>query len=63
MDTKLPKKDRYLLKIFMAASKKAITRGWLITEPPTVNQWRVIIKDIQTMELLTFSLRLQKGQR
>lgn len=39
IDTELPKKDRYLLKIFMAASKKAITRRWLNTEPPTVNQW------------------------
>lgn len=62
MDTELPKNDRYLLKIFMAASKKAITRRWLNTESPTVNQWEAIIKDIQTMELLTFSLRLQRDK-
>ena len=62
MDIELPKKDRCLLKIFMAASKKAITRRWLNTEPPTVSQWEAIIKDIQTMELLTFSLRLQRDK-
>ena len=62
MDIELPKEDRYLLKIFMAASKKAITRRWLNTETPTVSQWEAIIKNIQTMELLlvTFSLRLQR---
>ena len=44
MDTELPKNKRYLLKIFMANSKKAITRRWLNTEPPTVNQWEAMIK-------------------
>ena len=62
MDIELPKKDRYLLKIFMAASKKAIIRRSLNTEPSTVNQWKFIIRDIQTMELLTFSLRLQRNK-
>ncbi len=46
----------------MAASKKAITRRWLNTESLTVNQWEAIIKDIQTMELLTFRLRLQRDK-
>ncbi len=39
-----------------------ITRRWLNTESPTVNQWEAIIKDIQTMELLTFRLRLQRDK-
>lgn len=52
--------DRYLLKILTAASKKAITRFWLLREPPTLNQWKNIINDIYSMERITFILRLQK---
>ena len=62
MDIDLPIKDSYLLKIFRAASKKAITRRWLNAEPATVNQWEAITEDIQTMELLTFSLRLKRDK-
>ena len=47
----LQNRDEYLLKIFMVASKKAITRRWLLREPPTLNQWVSIVNDI---------LRLQK---
>ena len=54
--------DKYLLKVFMAASKKAITRRWLCRDPPTVNQWIDIVKSIQCMECMTFSLRLQKDK-
>ena len=56
----LHNRDRYLLKILMAASKKAITRGWLLREPPTLKLWKNIIKDIYSMECITFMLRLQK---
>lgn len=56
----LHNRDRYLLKILMAASKKAITRCWLLREPPTLNLWKRIINDIYSMESITFILRLQK---
>lgn len=62
MDLEISKADRYLLKVFMAASKKAITRRWLQKEPPTVKEWSNIIRNIQCMEQLTFSLRLQKDK-
>lgn len=60
IDQKLSKSDKYLLKIFMTASKKAITKRWLSKEPPTINQWMTIVNDIHCMERLTFNLRLQK---
>ena len=56
----LHNRDRYLLKILMAASKKAITRCWLLREPPTLNLWKNIIKEIHSMERITFMLRLKK---
>ncbi len=56
----LKNRDEYLLKIFMVASKKAITRCWLCREPPTLNQWISIVNDIYSMERITFILRLQK---
>lgn len=62
MDTRLPKGDQYLLKIVMAASKKAITRRWLCGEPPTIDQWAAIVTNIQCMERMTFNLRLQKDK-
>lgn len=62
IDLESPRSDIYLLKVFMAASKKAISRRWLCREPPTVNQWIDIIKNIQSMERMTFSLRLQKDK-
>lgn len=31
------KKDRYIFKIQLIASKKAITRNWLKTDPPRVS--------------------------
>ncbi len=52
--------DKYLLKILMVAGKKVITRCWLHSEPPTLNQWRDIVKNIYSMEQITFVLRLQK---
>jgi hypothetical protein len=32
-------REMYLLKVLLAASKKAITRKWLQKDPPTVTQW------------------------
>lgn len=60
---KIPKtvlhKDRYLLKILLASSRKAITRRWMQVDPPTLIQWHRIIHEIDCMEKLTFILRLQ----
>ena len=49
--------DRYLTKILLITSKKAITRNWYKTEPPTIAQWLEIIREIYTMEKITFQLR------
>ena len=51
--------DRYLFKVFTAAAKKAVTHKWFQTDPPTVDNWLEIMKDIQEMKRLTFALRLQ----
>lgn len=50
--------DRYLIKILLVASKKALTRRWLSEDPPTKNEWIGIVKDIYNMEKITFSLNL-----
>lgn len=58
----IPCKDKYLIKILLAASKKSITRKWCKEEPPTVNNWRDIVEDIHNMERLTYILRLQQQE-
>lgn len=50
--------DKYLLKILLVASKKAITKKWLNKNPPTKEEWITIVKGVFEMERLTFSLRL-----
>lgn len=55
-------KDKYLIKIFLAASKKAITRRWYQQDPPSKENWLDIIKEIHSMESLTFVLRLQEDK-
>ena len=52
--------DKYLIKILLAASKKAITRRWYKQEPPTKENWIDIVKEIHAMENLTLLLRLQE---
>ena len=52
-------KDKYLIKILLASSKKAITRKWLQTDPPTLEQWRGIVNQVYCNERLTFILRLE----
>lgn len=42
---------KYLLKILMVASKKEITRRWLLKEPPTLNQWIDIGNSIDSMDV------------
>ena len=39
-------RDNYLIKIFLAASKKAIMRRWYQQDPPTKDNWMDIIKEI-----------------
>ena len=50
--------DKYLLKILLVASKKALTKKWLTQTPPTKREWTAIVQDIFEMEKLTFSVRL-----
>lgn len=52
--------DMYLVKILLAASKKAITRLWYKPEPPVREQWLGIVEEIFVMEKLTHKLRLQE---
>ena len=49
-------RDKYLLKILLAASKKAATQKWLQIEPPKKTNWTNIVNDVQNMERITFSL-------
>ncbi|XP_054872348.1 LINE-1 retrotransposable element ORF2 protein isoform X1 [Amphiprion ocellaris] len=56
------KNDRYLLKILLAACKKAITKKWCKLEPPTINDWLQIVSGILEMEILTHRLRTQEEQ-
>lgn len=56
------KEDRYILKIMLAACKKAITRKWNKIDPPSQDEWIKIIDEIQTMEQLTYRIRTQEDQ-
>uniref|UniRef100_A0A671XN45 Reverse transcriptase domain-containing protein n=1 Tax=Sparus aurata TaxID=8175 RepID=A0A671XN45_SPAAU len=56
------KEDRYLLKILLAACKKAITRKWYKPDPPTQDDWLKIVNEIYVMELLTHKIRTQEEQ-
>lgn len=56
----LSKSDTYLLKIFMVASKKTITKCWLQKNPPTISSFISVVNTIRLMEKMTFTLRLQK---
>lgn len=59
-EKKVQNKDKYLIKILLAASKKAITRKWCKEDPPTLKNWRDIVEEIHNMERLTYILRLQQ---
>ncbi len=58
----LNSQDKYLLKILLIAGKKPITRKWLNREPPTVGEWSATVKNIHEMEMMTFSLRLNRNK-
>ena len=53
-------KDKKLLAILLAASKKSVTRKWLRIEPPTIEEWTGIIYEIYIMEKISFSLKVDK---
>ena len=54
--------DRYLVKILLIASKKAITTNWCKVDPPNQDQWMAIVDQIYIMEKMTFRMRLQEVQ-
>ena len=51
--------DRYITKILLITSKKAITRNWCKAEPPTKDQWMDIIREVYIMEKMTYQLRMR----
>ena len=53
------RQDRYLIKILLIASKKAITRSWYKVDPPRKEQWFEVIQDIYIMERMTYQLKLR----
>ncbi len=55
-------RDKYLIKILLIASKKAIMRKWGKEDPPSQDQWIGIVEEIYTMEKLTHRLKLQQTQ-
>ena len=54
------RKNMYLLQILMVAAKKTITIKWLKKESPNQAEWLTILRNIYTMEKMTYSLRLQR---
>lgn len=38
--------DKELVQILLAASKKVLTRKWLKSEPPTIDEWTEILYEI-----------------
>merc|ERR1712082_101066 len=55
----LRKRDEYLMRVLLVASKKAITKKWLTNVIPTINEWIDLIYGIYIMERITFSFRGQ----
>lgn len=41
-----------MLKMLMVASRGAITRSWLVKEPPNLKQWIDIVNNIHIVEKL-----------
>ena len=60
-DLQVRKAAEYLFDILITAGKKALTRRWLLSDPPTMQEWISIVNDIYLMERITSSLRLQKN--
>ncbi len=60
--TDLNAQDKYLIKILLVVSKKAINKKCLDRDPPTKREWIAIVQGMYDMEKLTFSLRLSKDK-
>lgn len=60
MEGTVLKGDQYLIKIFLATPKKAITKNWLQSVAPDHRQWLSIIGDILMMERLTYRLNTKE---
>ena len=54
--------DKYIYRIMLIASKKAITRKWLKNEVPKIEDWVEVMHNIYGMEKLTFSVRLERDR-
>lgn len=52
-------KEKKLLYILLAASKKASTRKWLQPEQPKIEDFINIVQDIYKMEKLSAGLKIQ----
>ena len=50
---KLSKDDAYLLKVLLAASKKAVIKCWLQKNAPTVGLFVHIVKQLHLLERMT----------
>ena len=55
-------RDKYLVKVLLVASRKAITRAWYKLDPPTREQWLSIVEEIYDMERFTHTLRMREEQ-
>ena len=54
--------DKYLFRVMLVAGKKAITRKWLKTEVPKMEDWVEVMYNIYRMEKLTFLVRLESDK-
>ncbi len=54
------RKNKYMYRIILASSKKAITRCWYKPNPPQIQDWIDIVKCIFIMEKITFCINNQK---
>lgn len=51
--------NKYLFGVLISASKKTVTRHWLLPDSLSIEEWADIVNEIYIMEKITFSLRLQ----
>jgi len=48
--------------MLLAACKKAITKRWYKSDPPTRDEWLKLVSEISVMEWLTLKIRVQEDQ-
>lgn len=56
-------KDKKLLTVLLAASKKTVPRKWLKVEPPIMDDWIYVVYKIYAMEKICHSLKAEKKKR